>query len=301
MLRWPLFAERARTVDRRFVLTAANVTVVGEICRRLDGIPLAIELAAARVALLSLDELEQKLDRRFVLLTGGARTALPRQQTMRATIEWSVALLSEAERILLGRLGVFADGWTVESAEAVCWGEPLAASDVFTYLASLVEKSLVTVRSRASFRSRKGTAGPTPGSKHVTGCWSRSALTLKSNSRFPASRQRSHAAMQSGQRTTASGSPSGGSMPRYSFIERHSFRTSSRSPNRQQALKWALGGAEFALLAARIAGTEPWFIRSADARRSIEQALALIDDTQHPRIAARLWMRSAVNCSVKPT
>src|SRR5205085_7839390 len=90
------------------------------ICRRVDGVPLAIELAAARVRAFGPEQIAARLDDRFRLLTGGSRTALPRQQTLRATIDWSYALLSEPERALLRRLAVFAGGWTLEAAEAVC-------------------------------------------------------------------------------------------------------------------------------------------------------------------------------------
>jgi non-specific serine/threonine protein kinase len=114
-----------------------------EICRRLDGIPLAIELAAARVHALSVESIARRLDDRFRLLTNGDRTVLPRQQTLRALIDWSYDLLTPAERILLRRLAVFAGGWTLEAAEAVCAGGEIDRMDVLDVLAALVEKSLV--------------------------------------------------------------------------------------------------------------------------------------------------------------
>ncbi|HTX58626.1 MAG TPA: adenylate/guanylate cyclase domain-containing protein, partial [Verrucomicrobiae bacterium] len=138
-----LFADRARAADARFSLTDANAGVVGEICRRLDGIALAIELAAARVRALSLNVLQQKLDERFRVLTGGSRTALPRQQTLRALIDWSYDLLGEAERAFFARLSVFAGGFTLELATAVCAGGSIDELEVMDLLASLVEKSLV--------------------------------------------------------------------------------------------------------------------------------------------------------------
>jgi predicted ATPase len=115
-----LFATRARALDPNFVLTAQQAPAVIEIVRRLDGIPLAIELAAARVKVLSVERIAARLDDQFRLLTGGSRTALPRQQTLRALIDWSYNLLSEPERRLLRRLAVFVGGWTLEAAEAVC-------------------------------------------------------------------------------------------------------------------------------------------------------------------------------------
>ncbi len=115
-----LFAERARAVQPAFTVTNANAASLAQICARLDGIPLAIELAAARVRMLMVEQIAARLDDRFRLLTGGSRTALPRQQTLQALIDWSYDLLAEAERVLLRRLAVFVGGWTLEGAEAVC-------------------------------------------------------------------------------------------------------------------------------------------------------------------------------------
>ena len=115
-----LFNDRARAADHRFTLADENAPIVAELCRRLDGIPLAIELAAARVNQLSLNALAQKLDDRFRILTGGDRTALPRQQTMRATIDWSYDLLAAPEQRVFERLSVFAGGCTLAAATAVC-------------------------------------------------------------------------------------------------------------------------------------------------------------------------------------
>src|SRR5262249_41289423 len=136
---------RAGTVQPRFRLTRQNAHAVAQICQRLDGIPLALELAAARVKLLTVDQIAERLDDRFRLLTGGSRTALPRHQTLRAAIDWSYDLLAEPERTLLRRLSVFAGGWTLEAAEAVCADENLAADAVLELLAHLVDKSLVLV------------------------------------------------------------------------------------------------------------------------------------------------------------
>ena len=114
-----LFTDRARLVRADFEVTNQNATAVASICHRLDGIPLAIELAAARVRSLSVEEINRKLDERFRLLTGGSRTALPRQQTLRAALEWSHNLLNDAERAVFRRLSVFAGGFTMELAQAV--------------------------------------------------------------------------------------------------------------------------------------------------------------------------------------
>jgi predicted ATPase/class 3 adenylate cyclase len=115
-----LFVERAVSHNPGFRVTDQNAPIVAQVCHRLDGIPLAIELAAARIRALPIETIATRLDDRFRLLTGGSRTALPRQQTLRALIDWSYDLLSEPERILLRRLAVFAGGWTLEAAEAVC-------------------------------------------------------------------------------------------------------------------------------------------------------------------------------------
>ena len=138
-----LFVERARAADYRFALSEDNAPIVADICRRLDGIALAIELAAARVKILSPRQLRDRLDERFRLLTGGGRDVLPRQQTLRALIDWSHDLLDERERALFRRLGIFVGGFTIEGAAAVVGVETLDEFEVFDVLASLVEKSLV--------------------------------------------------------------------------------------------------------------------------------------------------------------
>lgn len=133
-----LFLERAKAVLPSLRLLENDVLPIAQICLRLDGIPLALELAAARVELLSVGQIAERLDDRFRLLTRGARTVLPRQQTMRAVIDWSYNLLSEEEQLLMQRLSVFVGGWTLDAAEAVC-----AEGDILDLLARLVDKSLV--------------------------------------------------------------------------------------------------------------------------------------------------------------
>jgi predicted ATPase/class 3 adenylate cyclase len=138
-----LFADRARAADHRFALTDENAPVVADICRRLDGIALAIELAAARVKILSPRQLRDRLSERFRLLTGGNRDLLPRQQTLRALIDWSHDLLDGRERTLFRRAGIFVSGFTIEGAVAAGSDAELDEFDIFDVLASLVEKSLV--------------------------------------------------------------------------------------------------------------------------------------------------------------
>jgi len=135
-----LFIERAQAAKPGFTLTWSNAPAIAAICRRLDGIPLALELAAVRVKLLTPEQIASRLDNRFSLLVGGSRAALPRQQTLRALIDWSYDLLSGDERWLLRQLSVFAGGWTLEAAETVC-----AGPDVLSLLMQLANKSLVSV------------------------------------------------------------------------------------------------------------------------------------------------------------
>jgi predicted ATPase/class 3 adenylate cyclase len=140
-----LFVDRAATIQPSFTVTHHNAPAVAQICHRLDGIPLAIELAAARVKVLSVDQIAQRLDDRFRLLTGGSRTALPRQQTLQALIDWSYDLLSERERALLRRLSAFAGGWTLEAAESICVGDGIGTGEILDVMTRLVDKSLVVV------------------------------------------------------------------------------------------------------------------------------------------------------------
>jgi predicted ATPase len=152
-----LFVERARYVLPSFTLTEANAPFVGQICRRLEGVPLAIELAAARLSVLAVDQIATRLDDAFTLLTSGSRTALPRHQTLWAVIDWSYRLLPEPEQALFRRLSVFSGGWTLEAAEHVAGDEGLQGgsqaihhpilppADILEWLSRLVAKSLVLV------------------------------------------------------------------------------------------------------------------------------------------------------------
>jgi len=143
-----LFVDRAAAVRTGFDLTEDNADVLTEICHHLDGIPLAIELAAARVKVITPEQIAVRLENRFQLLSGGPRTALPRHQTMQATMDWSYSLLSEAECAFLRRLAVFSGGWTLEAAEEVANYGKLAKEHVLDLLTQLVDKSLVVVEER---------------------------------------------------------------------------------------------------------------------------------------------------------
>jgi predicted ATPase/transcriptional regulator with XRE-family HTH domain len=143
-----LFMERARSAVPAFAMTDQNATAIAQICHHLDGIPLAIELAAARVRGLSVEQIASRLNDRFRLLAAGARTVLPRHQTLQALIDWSHDLLTETERVALRRFSVFAGGWTLEAAEQVCAGAGLESNEILDPLLRLVDKSLVIARTQ---------------------------------------------------------------------------------------------------------------------------------------------------------
>jgi non-specific serine/threonine protein kinase len=151
-----LFRDRARALDASFQLTDGNIGAVADVCRRMDGLPLAIELAATWIPVLPPDEIARRLDARLALLARGSRAAQPRQQTLRASLDWSYDMLSEADRVLFRRLAVFAGGWTLDAAEAVCPGPSAQVDgdaeeqDVLASLGRLADKSLVKVDTAAS-------------------------------------------------------------------------------------------------------------------------------------------------------
>jgi predicted ATPase/DNA-binding CsgD family transcriptional regulator len=149
-----LFAERARGRDHSFSLSPKNALAVAEICRMLEGIPLAIELAAARVGTLSLEQISGRLEGSLDLLTRGGRTAVPRHRTLKGTFDWSYNLLYESERKVFRRLSVFAGGWTLEASEAIASSQGVAESEVLELLSGLVEKSLVVAESTEERRVR---------------------------------------------------------------------------------------------------------------------------------------------------
>jgi len=147
-----LFIDRARSVHPAFEATSQNAQTLAQVCIRLDGIPLAIELAASRVKILSLDQIHVRLANQLMLLTGGRRTALARQQTLRAAIDWSYNLLSTPEQALFRRLSVFSGGWTLEAAEATCAADGVEQTEVLELLSGLVDKSVVSAEDRGGKR-----------------------------------------------------------------------------------------------------------------------------------------------------
>jgi predicted ATPase len=149
-----LFVERAQSALAGFMLTPENASTIAQICHQLDGIPLALELAAARIKMMSVEQIASHLNDRFHLLTGGARTALPRHQTLQAMIDWSHDLLSEPERVLLRRLSMFTGGWTLESAESVCLDEGIEKYEILDLLTQLLNKSLILAEHKQGQETR---------------------------------------------------------------------------------------------------------------------------------------------------
>jgi non-specific serine/threonine protein kinase len=144
-----LFIERARAARPDFRVTLQNASAIGEVCRRLDGMPLALELAATRVRLLSIEQISARLDDQLQLLAGGRRTAPSRQQTLRATLDWSYVLLQPPQRRLFNRLAAFAGSWTLEAAETVCGAAGINPGEVLELLGTLVDQSLVVVEEQS--------------------------------------------------------------------------------------------------------------------------------------------------------
>ncbi|HEY2308189.1 MAG TPA: helix-turn-helix domain-containing protein, partial [Streptosporangiaceae bacterium] len=149
-----LFTDRTRAVEPDFEITTQNAGAVTQICRRLDGMPLAIELAASRVRSMAVEELSSRLDDRFRLLTGGTRTALPRQRTLEATITWSYDLLSEEERVLFDRLSVFSGGCTTDSARRVCSGGAVSEERVLELVGGLADRSMLVADKNGEPKTR---------------------------------------------------------------------------------------------------------------------------------------------------
>ncbi|MBV9057364.1 MAG: adenylate/guanylate cyclase domain-containing protein [Candidatus Eremiobacteraeota bacterium] len=274
-----LFVDRASATDGCFKLDDGNAPFVIEISRRLDGIPLAIELAAARIKVLSPRQLAQKLDERFRVLTGGDRSALPRHQTMRALIDWSYDLLSDQERSLFRKLAIFAGGFTLESAAAVCGGDTLDELGVMELLASLVDKSLV----------QAGTSGDVPryGMLESTRQYARERLS--EHGELPAA-ARAHAEtfLDLARRLERS----------YDTTQDEDWfaQVEAESENWRAALDWTLTTAHDLLLGQRLAGelARQWaFLAPAEGLRWIQRARTTIDGTTPGDVAARLDLAQA--------
>jgi predicted ATPase/class 3 adenylate cyclase len=269
-----LFVDRAKSADTRFTLTDDTAPIVAEICRHLDGIPLAIELAAARVHVLSIPHLAQRLNERFKILTGGTRSALPRQKTLTATIDWSYDLLTPPEQLLFVRLGVFAGGFGLDAATKVCSGDGVDEIQIFDLLTSLTDKSLVvadTSGEQERYRLLESTA----------------AYALE---KLMASGDRERFARRHAEYFREQGD---------ALAERFAGSTiawlAGAEPeldNYRTALEWALTQDSDAVLGGAIAAAlhALWIIAglAVEGRYWIELALPRVSEAEHPLIAARL-------------
>jgi predicted ATPase/DNA-binding XRE family transcriptional regulator len=272
-----LFVDRATDADTRFALTDHRAPIVAEICCRLDGIPLAIELAAARVKILSIPNLAQRLNDRFTILTQGTRNTLPRQKTLTALFDWSYDLLTAQEQLLFARLGIFSGSFGFDAAAVVCGGEGLDGVDIFDLLASLTDKSLVvadTSGERERYRLLESTAAYAL--KRLRAFGERERLTRRHAEYF-----REHA--QSADARTGSNS----AVAWLAEVE-------LELDNYRAALEWTLIRGNDAVLGGTIAGAlgRLWWIGGlpVEGRHWIELALPRVGEAEHPAIAARLQL-----------
>jgi predicted ATPase len=270
-----LFVSRATTADRSFVLTDDTAPIVADVCRRLDGIPLAIELAAARVKVLPVPRLAERLHERFKLLTGGSRTALPRQQTLHALLDWSYDLLTEQEQRLFARLGIFAGGFDLDAATGVCGGEGLDELDILDLVGSLTDKSLVvadTSGEHERYRLLESTAA-----------YALEKLTASGEHEALARRHAEYYCKQAQAADERHGTGSTVAWLAEVELELDNFRT---------ALTWALTHGNDAVLGGASAGAlSPLWTNAGltvEGRYWIERALEAVSEAEQPRVAARL-------------
>jgi predicted ATPase/class 3 adenylate cyclase len=282
-----LFFDRARAADTRFALTDDTAPIVAEICRRLDGIPLAIELAAARVKVLSIPNLAQRLNERFKILTGGSRDALPRQKTLSALIDWSYDLLTPQEQLLFTRLGVFAGGFSLDAATAVCGIEGLDEIEILDLLSSLTDKSLVvadTSGEQERYRLLESTAAY--------------ALEKLDASGLRETFDRAHAAYFRDRAEAAHEQFGTGSTLLWlanAELELDNYRT---------ALEWALTHDRDAVMGGAIAGAlgELWANAglTVEGRYWMGRALERLTEAEQPRIVARMRLALSNLSAGKP-
>ncbi len=270
-----LFVDRAVLADMRCTLTDDNAPIVAEICRRLDGIPLAIELAAARVKVLSIPNLAHRLNERFKILTGGSRTALPRQKTLSALIDWSYDLLSPQEKTLFNRMAIFASSFTLDGATFVCAGEGIDEINVLDLIATLADKSLVladTGGNQERYRLLESIRE-----------YALEKLTVSCERERLARRHAEHflGVAQQAERNL-------GEMPLSEWLA----RLEPEVENFRAVLEWSLGKARDAALGGAVAGALEMFWWhggvEAEGRRWIEVALNQIGGEAHAEVAARL-------------
>jgi predicted ATPase/DNA-binding SARP family transcriptional activator len=256
-----LFVERAVAVNGKFSLNAENAPAVAEICRRLDGIPLAIELAAARIKVLAPERIAARLDNRFDLLTVGSRVALPRHQTLRLTFDWSHELLTEAERVLFRRLSVFVGGFNLEAAEEVCADEKIEAPRVLELVSHLVDKSLITAEPQQGERRFRLLETGREYAREKLGESGEAGRLRKRHFNFFL-------------RLAEEAEPKLTSAERLSWLE----RLESEHDNLRAALEWSQDQAGRREAMLRLAGSLYWFWHFgghvAEGRRGLERVLA---------------------------
>ncbi|MBV8163519.1 MAG: adenylate/guanylate cyclase domain-containing protein [Candidatus Eremiobacteraeota bacterium] len=270
-----LFVDRAAMSDRKFRLGADNADVVAAICRRLDGIPLALELAAARLRSMSVHGLAEHLDERFRVLTGGNRSALPRQQTLAALIDWSYDLLHEPERQVFDRLAVFAGAFALGAARDVCADEVIAQHDITDLVCSLADKSLVVVEPEQDEQRYS--------LLESTREYARRKLQASGVEELYKGRYASHYAAFAAALERRSATMSIGEWLLRITRELQHFRA---------VLEWSLGESKDMILGATLAADLEtlWWHGGVEAegRKWIEAALAQLDKAAHPDLAARL-------------
>jgi len=281
-----LFVDRAKAADNRFAFTDDNAAVVADICRRLDGIPLAIELAAARVKVLSIPNLAQRLNERFKILTRGSRSALPRQKTLSALIDWSYDLLTPQEQMLFRRAAIFAGGFSLDAATAVCAGEGLDEIDILNLLSSLADKSLVVADTGGKLERY-----------HLLESTRAYALDKLAATNERERLARRHAeyfrdlALEADKHYGT-----GSTLGWFADVEQE-------LDNYRAALEWGLSQEHDAELGAAIAGAleQLWYRGGlvVEGRYWIEPALERIGAAENPQIVARLWRALATFYSAK--
>jgi predicted ATPase/transcriptional regulator with XRE-family HTH domain len=278
-----LFTDRAQAADVHFVLTDENRPMVREICARLDGIALAIELAAARVTVLSVKQLAEGLNDRFRILSGGERNALTRQHTMRAAIDWSYELLTTSEQRLFERLSVFASSWTLDIAISVCATDGVGEGDVFDLLSRLVDKSIVVT----SF------GDPEPRYRLLEPFreYAREKLTIRGEAAVL--RHRHAAAM-------LRAAESRNRFEHWNSAERCHRRAQPEAGDWRAAVQWTLLKRHDAELGQRLAGElVTWgSFQGVEGRRWVDAALNLINDHTPASVKASLYLADAMNAEV---
>jgi len=271
-----LFVDRAQASDVRFRLTDETTSIVAEICGRLDGIPLAIELAATRSNGLTLRTLARSLDDRFKVLTGGSRTSLPRHKTLAALIDWSYDLLTPRERTLFNRVGIFAGGFDLSATSTVCGGNGHDEIDTLEVLTSLTDKSLVVVDTAGDHERYR--------LLESTRVYALGKLTAAGELDELARRHAEHFRDQAQAMDARTGQGS---------IAAWLARAELDVDNYRAALTWSLIAEHDAALGGALAGAlDPLWIEgglTVEGREWIERAQVCVDESAHPAVSARLW------------